>query len=238
MISRSRLPPRLDALARRARSLTPGARWLVYRREGLRGRRLLAITFDDGPSGWTPAILELLASHGAPATFFILGEAVDAHEEILRRMVADGHELGNHTYSHPDPAEASDEELRDEIMRANARIAEASGRAPIVMRPPYGGAPKRVARVTRRLGIRTVMRSVDPKDWSKTSGREIADDVLAAVEPGDIVDLHDGIPPGSQSHPSRQPTVDAVARLVPALHDRGYELVTVSGLLAADTRAR
>jgi peptidoglycan/xylan/chitin deacetylase (PgdA/CDA1 family) len=206
---------------------------LVRSRPRVRSR-LVALTFDDGPSIWTPAILDLLAEHDSMATFFVLGCSVSGKEDVLRRIVAEGHELGNHTFTHPDPAAVSDEVLVDELRRGGDAIAQACGQRPALARPPYGGAPERFAAAVRRIGAGpTVLWSIDPADWDQVEAPPIVEHVLREMRPGAIVDLHDGVPADSSGAPSRQATVDAVEVLLPELAARGYRAVTVSQLMAA-----
>jgi peptidoglycan-N-acetylglucosamine deacetylase len=206
---------------------------IIESRPGV-GEPLLALTFDDGPSAWTDPILDLLTEGSAKATFFVLGVSIAGNEDVLRRIVIDGHELGNHTQSHLDPASITDEALIDELRSAAETIAATVGRAPRLVRPPYGGDPRRVSRAARAIGAGPViMRSVDPADWQHREAGPIVEHVLDHARPGSIIDLHDGIPPENNGAPSRQATVDAVAQLVPALQLRGFRLVTVSDLLAA-----
>jgi peptidoglycan/xylan/chitin deacetylase (PgdA/CDA1 family) len=204
---------------------------IVYAAPRRIGRRELALTFDDGPSEWTPPILDLLQAHAARATFFVLGASADGRGDIVRRAAAEGHELGNHTYSHADPEQLPDDELRSELERTGSLLESLVGKRPVHFRPPYAATNYRVADVARGAGLeRTVLRSIDPADWSETDGSAIAAHVLERARPGAIVCLHDGnLPP---ERPSRQPTVDALARIVPELTARGYRLVTVSELLA------
>jgi chitooligosaccharide deacetylase len=204
----------------------------IFNREG-KGVRAIALTFDDGPAEWTPPILDILAVHRARATFFLLGAAVIGHEAVVRRIVAEGHELGNHTYSHHDPETLADDDLHTELARAAASIAQAAEVAPALVRPPYCADAKRVARVATAGGFgRTILRSVDPADWNEPNGIAIASSVVAEAVPGAIVCLHDGIAPGNRGLKTRSQTVEAVALLVPALLEQGYQLVTVSELLA------
>jgi peptidoglycan/xylan/chitin deacetylase (PgdA/CDA1 family) len=183
---------------------------------------LVALTFDDGPSEWTGPILDLLAAHGARATFFVVGSAIAEREATLQRAREEGHEVGSHTFSHLHPASLGDDELREEIRRG----AEAAGRDARLVRPPYGEDPERFDRLARELGLGpTVLWSVDPEDWRATDPELIAMRVVDEVAPGAIVDLHDGRRP--------QPaTVVAVERMLPALAGRGLRPVTVSELLA------
>jgi peptidoglycan/xylan/chitin deacetylase (PgdA/CDA1 family) len=189
-------------------------------------RTKIALTFDDGPSPWTPAILDLLAGRGARATFFVVGEAVERHGEIVRRALAEGHELGNHTQTHASASSIDDDRLRRELERANASIEGATGIVPRLARPPYGHDPDRFGRIAAELGLDTVMWSVTPEDWSGIPGEEIARLVLEQAEPGAIVLLHDGMQWGNRS--TCTPTVEAVEAIVDGLD--GYQFVTVSEL--------
>jgi peptidoglycan/xylan/chitin deacetylase (PgdA/CDA1 family) len=192
----------------------------------------IALTFDDGPSPWTWDIAAALEAHGCRGTFFLLGAAVQQHPGIAAALAEAGHELGNHLWSHADPARQSRTAIRAEIRRTADAIAEAAGTRPMLVRPPYCGAPVRVARAAGRRGAAlVVLRSVDPADWCTDSAAEVVDRVLAKARPGDIVCLHDGVPPGNTGSPSRAATVAAVTQLVPALLDRGLRPVTVSELL-------
>ena len=194
----------------------------------------MALTFDDGPSGWTEPLLDLLGEADARATFFVLGASIAGNETVLRRIAAEGHEVGNHTHRHLDLADAGDELVAAELRAGASAIAAVLGQKPRLVRPPYGAAPQRVARLAGALSMGpVVMWSVDPADWRQREPQPIVDSVLAQLEPGAIVDLHDGIPPNSTGEPSRQATVDAVAQLLPELRRRGYRLVTVSNLLDA-----
>lgn len=218
---------RLSDAARRLAGHPP----VVYRAE--RRPEAVALTFDDGPSEWTAGIAAALERHGCRGTFFMRGAAVAERPADAAAIAQAGHEVGNHLWSHSDPATQSRSELAAEIDRTAAAIREATGRAPDLVRPPYCGAPRAVARAAKGSGVRlVVLRSVDPADWSLESADAIAERVLAEVGPGDIVCMHDGMPEASSGTRSRAPTVAAVERLVPDLLERGLEPVTVSRLLA------
>jgi protein-L-isoaspartate(D-aspartate) O-methyltransferase len=210
----------LDQLLARAR---PGWHTRIL------ARLKLALTFDDGPGPVTPPLLDLLAGHGARATFFVLGRMVEGREETLRRTVAKGHEVGNHTWSHHRPRGLSDDELRDELARTSARIEEVAGIRPRLARPPYGGDEERFARVAAGLGLHTVLWTVNPRDWLEPPADWLARAILRYARPGAIVDLHDGFTPRRPDAP-RQAMVGALRLVLPQLTERGFRLVTVSEL--------
>ena len=202
---------------------------VVCRRDDLR-RRALALTFDDGPSRWTPAVLDVLAEHEARATFFVVGRYAEERPELVARMARDGHEVGNHTFDHVDAALTGDAELSKQIAHATEAIL-AAGAQPSLMRPPYGREPERVAELARAQGLApTVLWSVEGTDWEERPPGEIAADILRGSAPGAIALLHDGVPPDEERDCAA--TVAALGRILPALRDDGYELVTVSQLLA------
>jgi peptidoglycan/xylan/chitin deacetylase (PgdA/CDA1 family) len=197
---------------------------------------LIALTFDDGPGDWTPAILDLLARHAAHATFFYLGERVQGRAAVVQRAVAEGHEPGNHLFSHRHPEALSDEEIRDEVMRTAVEIERATGAAVSLLRPPYGEEPERVAAIGAELRLGpVVLWSIDPEDWKSPPAEAIVEYVLEEARAGAIVDLHDG---WGRTPRDRQPTVEALERLLPELRSRGFELVTVSELLASGRSSR
>jgi peptidoglycan-N-acetylglucosamine deacetylase len=204
---------------------------IVYRAPGRPDA--VALTFDDGPSEWTAEIADALERNDCRGTFFVRGGGVEEHPEAVATLVGAGHELGNHLWSHSDPARQSLATLRSEIDRTAAAVHRAVGVTPTLVRPPYCGAPRRVAWAARRgRASLIVLRSVDPLDWKADSADEIVDRVLPVVEPGDIICLHDGIAPVNRGTETREPTVEAVRRLVPELLDRGLRPLTISRLLA------
>jgi peptidoglycan-N-acetylglucosamine deacetylase len=216
-------------LARIERLLT-GEPAIVYRGAGRRPE--IALTFDDGPSRWTRGIARVFEEHGCQATFFLRGAAVAQDPEAVAALAGAGHELGNHLWSHADPRTQSRSEIRTEIERAAAAIERAGGDRPRLVRPPYCRAASEVARAARRMGVRRiVLRSVGSSDWAATSPEQVVEPLLACAEPGAIICMHDGISPDERDSDSRQPTAEGVARLVPALIERGLRPVTVSRLL-------
>jgi peptidoglycan/xylan/chitin deacetylase (PgdA/CDA1 family) len=191
----------------------------------------IALTFDDGPSEWTPAILDLLAEHRARATFFVLGESAEARPELLERIRAQGHELGNHTWSHPPLTGEPDDRVRQELSRTSALIETATGVAPALWRAPYLELDERTERVARGLGLTHARGDVNPPDWDgRFPHALIATFVLKQLRPDALVVLHDGIP--SNENGDRTRTVRALAAILPRL-DGEWETVSASEVLAA-----
>ncbi|WP_241661479.1 polysaccharide deacetylase family protein [Thermomonospora catenispora] len=182
--------------------------------------RCVALTFDDGPGRHTERLLDLLRPTRARVTFFVVGRQVRPNAAVVRRIVAEGHEIGNHTWSHARLPGLSEEAIRAEIDRTQDAVHEAAGVRPRVFRPPYAVTD---ARVGRAAGLPQVMWSVDPMDWRPSGpGRRerMVDEIVRDTRPGDIVLLHD----------VHGPTVSAAPELVTRLRRKGYELVTVSDL--------
>jgi peptidoglycan-N-acetylglucosamine deacetylase len=197
------------------------------RTHGSRDQRRVALTFDDGPDPeHTPALLDALAELHAPATFFVLGKQVEAHPDLARRIAREGHELGNHTYSHRYLPLQRSKAVARELTATDLVIERATGIVPTLARPPYGGRSPRNVRVFDRSGKRTVLWDVNSFDWEGKTAHEIVDRVLSRVRPGSIILLHEARSGGDT-------TVEAVRLLVPALRERGFEISTASHTLAA-----
>lgn len=186
-------------------------------RRGPEGRRRVALTFDDGPSSYTPQILKILRERKAKATFFMLGQQVAANPSAARRVLAAGHELANHSYSHPMLPSFS------ELSSANRVIRRATGFKPCLFRPPYGALNSSVISSARTLGMKSVLWDIDTVDWSSPGSAAIRARGSDAGR-GSIVLMHDGGGPRSQ-------TVEALPGMIGNLRARGYRLVTVTQLL-------
>jgi len=199
--------------------------WLMRTvRHGPRDRRVVALTFDDGPDPVrTPALLDVLAEHGAPATFFVLGDAVELHPGVVARMAAEGHELGNHTYCHRYLPLARSRSVERELRATDQAITRAGGQVPTVARPPWGGRSPWTVRAFARLAKRLVLWDVNSYDWKGKPATEVVDRVLARARAGSIILMHEARDGGEQ-------TIEAVRLLIPALRARGFELATVSGV--------
>jgi peptidoglycan-N-acetylglucosamine deacetylase len=195
---------------------------------GPRDRRAIALTFDDGPSESTPEILELLDRYNAKATFFQCGLNVRRLPEISRAVLAAGHEIGNHSYTHLLLSLRSAGIIGEEFERAQQTIAETTGFAPALLRAPFGVRWFGFRRVQRRLGLLGIMWTVIGYDWSRPS-HFIVDRVKAGLANGAIICLHDGRQ--LRIRPDISPTLEAVRILIPRIQEQGYKLETVSQLL-------
>lgn len=190
----------------------------------------IALTYDDGPSEWTAPILDTLAERDAKATFFVCGAHILGRSSILARIAEEGHEVGNHTTTHPNLTTLDADQVEQELVETALMIGIVTGDVPQVWRAPYLRVPAWNG-VLRHIGC-----DVIPGDWAEPDPQRITDTVLGNVRDGSIVLLHDGRPPGQPEHAAggsldtRAATVEATRLLVPALIDAGYELVTVSDL--------
>ena len=186
------------------------------------GQKRVALTFDGGPSGYTPKIERILQRRHVRATFFWVGSRISGHEGIVRRVSRHGQEIANHSWFHVDLTQLSAGEVHDQLSRTSRRLRRLTGTRPKLFRPPYGAVNQTVRRAARGLGMRTVLWDADSIDWMSEC-REIVRRVAARVRPGSTVLLHDG---GG----NRRPTVCALPRIIRDLRSRGYRFLTVSAL--------
>jgi len=195
---------------------------------GVSGRRSLALTFDDGPSESTPALLELLAGHRVAATFFQCGANVERLPEVARAVAAAGHEIGNHSYSHARFYLRSARFIERELERAQRVIERFTGVSPRLLRVPFGARWFGLREAQRRLHLLGVMWTELALDW-KLNAQRIVDRVAPRARPGSIICLHDGRE--LQSNPDIRETLQSLERLIPVLRSRGFAFETVSQLL-------
>ncbi|WP_243712937.1 polysaccharide deacetylase family protein [Actinomadura sp. 6K520] len=183
--------------------------------------KCVSLTFDDGPGEHTGRLLDTLKAAGVRATFFMLGEMVREHPDIARRMVLEGHEVANHTWSHQNLTGLSAAGVRSQIERTQKAVKDATGVEPTLMRPPYGATDEHVGRA---VGMPQILWSVDTLDWRH---RSLARNTKVGVnEPvnGDIVLYHD----------IHEPTVDSIPKVVEGLKERGFTLVTVTEMFQGE----
>ena len=219
--------------------------WRIERMGGAQ-KKVLALTFDDGPDPtWTPAMLNVLKKEHVPATFFVIGVEVDRYPDIVRREYADGDEIGNHTYTHPDFDQASKTQIEFELNLTQRLLESDLGVKTLLFRPPYGideepETAEEVANlpIPQAMGYLLVAGHIDPHDWGEEGGvpppptQVIVARVLDQIHklPGNIILMHDG--GGNRSH-----TVAALPQIIDQLKAEGYSFVTVSELLN-QTRAQ
>ena len=187
---------------------------------------LVALTFDDGPeTTFTPGFLTLLQRRQVPATFFVLGEQVQAHPRVLRQASALGFTIGNHSFGHENLVRLSDQEIRATLRRTRRAIGDAGVRPSRLMRPPYGSIDARVRRVVAELGLVPVLWTADPRDWDNRSASAIAASTLAQLRPHEpnIVLLHDGVRNSGK-------TLRALPRIIRVARARGYCFAGLGGL--------
>ena len=205
--------------------LTPACAW-----RGPRGARRLALTFDDGPDPvWTPRLLDALGAAGVRGTFFLIGERAERAPDLVRRMVAESHEIGNHSWSHRSLWLCGPRATESEIRRGHEWIAEATGAPPRHFRPPWGMVNAAMFAALRRVGERCVFWSIQPEGQRPVSAARQVDYVVARAHPGAIVDLHDA--EGTPAAPVR--LLEALPALLERLRARGYAFTTVADLLSA-----
>jgi peptidoglycan/xylan/chitin deacetylase (PgdA/CDA1 family) len=195
----------------------------------------IAMTFDDGPHPTlTPKLLDILKERHIHVTFFVLGQMVKTHPEILAREVAEGHEIGNHSWDHPPLNKLAEGGLQHQLADTSAIIKEVSGKAPIIMRPPYGATNPRLSRaIEKEYGMKVILWSVDPIDWKDPGPQVVTQRILSGgkesggAKPGAII----------LSHDIHKGTVEAMPATLDALLAKGYKFVTVSELLALESTA-
>jgi peptidoglycan/xylan/chitin deacetylase (PgdA/CDA1 family) len=200
---------------------------------GRRDTRAAALTFDDGPSEETEHVLDLLDDLQLRAAFFMVGREVERLPHVARRVAERGHEIGNHSYSHPIYLYRTGRETRRQLLRAQAVIEDATGVRPRLARPPCGVRTPAYFSAARELGLRTVQWDVAGFDWTRRRAPEIARAVLEGARAGSIILLHDG---DSEGRRDRRETVAALPLIIGGLHRRGLGVAPLSELLTDESR--
>ncbi|MDR3585048.1 MAG: polysaccharide deacetylase family protein [Desulfosporosinus sp.] len=201
----------------------PGTYYMAHTQE-----KVVALTFDDGPDPIdTPAVLDILKEKQARATFFVLGQAAQSNPYLLKRLILEGHEIGNHSFKH----DYQQRHLVDEMNQTDQAVFAATGTHTYFYRPPGGFASKSQVDTIRNNGHIVALWSVDSKDWRNPGVKQIVDNVIKNVFPGAIILMHDG---GYQ----RTQTVKALGPIIVALRDQGYRLVTLSELKTLDSEIK
>lgn len=218
--------PTASAVSSPAVAPTPGVSGKhVYNSCNVDGR-YVAMTFDDGPHPeLTPKLLDMLKARGIKATFYVVGQNVVEYPDIMKRMIAEGHEVGNHTWNHPSLTKLGAEGVRSQMDRTTDAIVKTTGVRPATMRPPYGATNASLnKRFDEQYDMKVIMWSIDPLDWKYRNASRVSSQIIEKVHPGAIILAHD-------IHPS---TVAAMPAVFDTLKGKGYEFLTVSELLARD----
>jgi polysaccharide deacetylase family sporulation protein PdaB len=187
----------------------------------------IALTFDDGPDvRETPEILDVLRKYNAEATFFVIGEQGRKYPEIIRREIAEGHELANHSFTHRDLRHLSRTDIRHEISQLDDEIFAITGQHTKLFRPPGGYYNNKIVETAEQAGYTVILWTwyQDSKDWSKPGVQKIVNKVISNAHPGDIILFHDRVSGKSQ-------TVMALNLILPELQKQGYHFVTISQLI-------
>lgn len=192
---------------------------------------LIALTFDDGPDPQnTPFMLEVLDRYQAKATFFVVGEWVDKHPDLVRDAAARGHQIASHSYTHRNIAGKSGDQVRQELQQTEDAVFRAAGVRPNCFRPPYGTLNSRMLQVLAAKEYAVVLWSLDSLDWKLGSAAQIASLVVREAKPGDIVLMHDGGGP-------RPRTIKALDTILRQLSAAGFRFVTLDELFRAEAEA-
>ena len=184
------------------------------------GNKVIALTFDDGPGPYTAHLLDILDQYGAKATFFLIGSKVSGQASVVRSIHARGHQLGNHSWSHPELPKLSVNQIAGEIDRTNEAIKQAAGVKPTILRPPYGAANGVVLEQLRARGMSSILWSVDTRDWADRNSQIVCSRAVAGARPGAVILMHD----------IHQTSVNAVPCILSSLKQQGYSFVTIQRL--------
>lgn len=188
-------------------------------------RKAIALSFDaTWGTGLTDELLEILRTHGVKTTFFLAGYWVEKHPDYVRKIAAEGHEIGNHSYAHPHLNSLEPGQIRHDLAKNHELLKSITGKDAFLFRPPYGEYSNKVIETAAALGYYTVQWSIDSLDWKNLSAEAMVERVLRLAQPGDIVLFHN----------AGKYTPETIRQLIPALKARGYVLVPVGELIYRD----
>ncbi len=194
-------------------------------RQGDVSRKIVALTFDDGPDTvYTPKILDILASKGVPATFFLIGKRLSEAPDIVRRIVAEGHSVGNHTFNHPNMTTYSQDDLNKEVLQTDAALSRLGVKKTDMFRPPYGGIQAGSIETIGKAGYRLYLWSVDSLDWRGLNRQQVLDNVVPYSTNGAVILMHSAGGPGE----NLSGTVEALPIIIDQLKANGFRFVTLT----------
>lgn len=198
-------------------------------KKGNKDEKIVALTFDDGPDEvFTPQVLDILKKYDVKATFFLIGEKVPYNKNIVKREKEEGHEIGNHTYTHINAAKTSKEKIENEVIKTQEVIKEVIGEYPTIFRPPYRALSKDLCQVVKSKDMNIILWSnIDVRDWSNPGVNNIVSTIENKVENGNIIILHDY----NTVRNSKSQTIQALDIIIPKLKEKGYKFVTISELM-------
>lgn len=184
---------------------------------------VVAMTFDDGPHPkLTPILLDMLKARGLRATFYLIGNRAVRYPQIVRRIMDEGHEIGNHSWSHPDLSRLSNKQILHEMDQTTRAIYDITGRVPVTFRPPYGSfSRKQRLMLYEARNLPTILWSVDPQDWRRPGANAVASRILKGSRPGSII----------LSHDIQSGTIKAMPKTLDGLSKRGLKFGSVSQMM-------
>lgn len=192
---------------------------------GAREEKKVALSFDDGPHPrYTGEILAVLEEYGIPATFFMIGKNVELYPQVAKAVHEKGHEIGNHTYTHPHMKKTSVNELKEEVQKTEKALSACGIPAPKLFRPPEGFRSVEQVNMLRELGYQTVVWSVDTHDWQGRTVGDIVTSVVDHIQGGDVLLFHDYTS-------GKNTTIAALKQVIPMLLQNGYRFVKISELM-------
>lgn len=191
--------------------------------------KIIALTFDDGPDEvFTPQILDILKKYNIKATFFVIGEKVGYHKDLVEREYKEGHEIGNHTFTHANVCKKSYSEIESEIEKTQEAVRDITGNEPRFFRPPYRALNKQLCQIVKSKNMSIVLWSnIDVRDWSNPGVNYIVSTIDNKVKNGNIIILHDF----NCVRNDKSQTIQALEVVIPTLQERGYKFVTISELV-------